>query len=433
MGIHGQHAHQALLSRSHQLALLDAYAGHAGLTDQVRRLAEKWRHLRQQITDLMGVEKRQQHLELLRHECHELEQWVLPAAQLSDLENTHQRLAHADQIAAGIATIINLLDGDNGFTPHQSLSRSQQELRSLVELDTQLAPLQELLDTVSIQLGETMTVLNRYAQNIEQDPERLKQVDEHLARLHELSRRHHQPAAQLNIRLAELQRELEHLEATDRHLAQLTLEQQQTHTAYLDAAKSLTHSRQHAATALNHQITALMRALGMRDGLLKIQFDQTSDDVPSPLGREHCEWLVSINPGQGLRALRKVASGGELARISLAIEVATLGQKHIGCMVFDEVDSGIGGAVAAGVGQKLRTLGSRQQVLCITHLPQVAAHGHAHLRVSKKSSKDATHLCIETLDQAGRCTELARMLGSVEITPETRAHAKKMLEQGQSV
>lgn len=175
-----------------------------------------------------------------------------------------------------------------------------------------------------------------------------------------------------------------------------------------------------------------MTELGMAGGVLRIELEPVTGDEPDPQGKERCELLVSANPGQPPRALRKVASGGELARISLAIEVATLGKDTVGTMVFDEVDTGIGGAVAEVVGQKLRSLGTQRQVLCVTHLPQVAAQGHAHLRVSKQSDGDTTRTQIEKLDAAGRRDELARMLGGVEITRETKAHAKQMLERAQA-
>jgi DNA repair protein RecN (Recombination protein N) len=174
-----------------------------------------------------------------------------------------------------------------------------------------------------------------------------------------------------------------------------------------------------------------MTELGMSGGRLVVELETSADKEPDPQGRERCELLVSANPGQPPRPLRKVASGGELARISLAIEVATLGKDTVGTMVFDEVDTGIGGAVAEVVGQKLRALGGQRQVLCVTHLPQVAAQGHAHLRVSKASDGESTRTQIEKLDAGGRRDELARMLGGVEITRETRAHAKQMLERAQ--
>src|SRR6185312_12999789 len=222
--------------------------------------------------------------------------------------------------------------------------------------------------------------LGRYAQDVDLDPERFAEVDTHLARLHELGRRHRLPVAELHGKAAALR---EHARAD-----------------YDKAATTLGKSRRKAADKLGKEVSALMAELGMAGGVLQVELEAAAGDEPDPQGRERCELLVSANPGQPPRALRKVASGGELARISLAIEVATLGKDTIGSMIFDEVDSGIGGAVAEVVGQKLRALGAEHQVLCVTHLPQVAAQGHAHLRVSKHSDGDVTRTQIEQLDAA---------------------------------
>ncbi len=230
-----------------------------------------------------------------------------------------------------------------------------------------------------------------------------------------------------------LRAELAELEGAGDALEQLASQREQLRSGYARAAGLLSQSRATAAAKLGQEVTVLMGDLGMIGGVLRVELESTDTDEPDAQGRERCELLVSANPGQPPRPLRKVASGGELARISLAIEVATLGKDSIGSMVFDEVDSGVGGAVAEVVGQKLRSLGTRHQVLCVTHLPQVAAQGHAHLRVSKHTDGDATRTRIEQLDVAGRRDELARMLGGVEITKETRAHAKRMLEQAQAV
>jgi DNA repair protein RecN (Recombination protein N) len=229
-----------------------------------------------------------------------------------------------------------------------------------------------------------------------------------------------------------LRTELAELEGAGDALEKLAAQREQLQHDYTIAAGQLSEARFTAAARLDIEVSALMSELGMTGGLLRIELEPVAGDEPDPQGKERCELLVSANPGQPPRPLRKVASGGELARISLAIEVATLGKDTVGSMVFDEVDTGIGGAVAEVVGQKLRSLGSQRQVLCVTHLPQVAAQGHAHLRVSKQSDGDATRTQIEKLDAAGRRDELARMLGGVEITRETRAHAKQMLERAQS-
>lgn len=430
--IHGQHEHQALLSRSHQLGLLDAYAGHEAQLTEVRELATQWRELGARIRKLSGGDDREQRLELLRHEVGELERWVLPAAELAELEASHKRLANAGRLAEGAAGVVELLDGDSEFAVRRALARAHAELGRLATIDARLAPMLELLDNASIQLGETADSLSRYAQDVELDPERYAEVDTQLTRLHELARRHRLPVTELHPRLAALQTELAELEGAGDALERLATERTRLERDYTKAAATLSQARRVAATRLGEEVSALMGELGMAGGRLVVELEPAEEAEPDPQGRERCELLVSANPGQPPRALRKVASGGELARISLAIEVATLGKDTIGCMVFDEVDTGIGGAVAEVVGQKLRALGAQRQVLCVTHLPQVAAQGHAHLRVSKHSDGDTTRTQIEKLDAAGRRDELARMLGGVEISRETRAHARQMLERAQS-
>jgi DNA repair protein RecN (Recombination protein N) len=430
--IHGQHEHQALLERTHQLNLLDAYAGNEGRVAQVRELAQQWRELGARIRKLAGGEDREHRLGLLRHELAELEQWALPADRLAELENSHKRLANASKLTEGIAGVVELLDGDSEFALRSSLSRAHAELGRLAGLDDRLSPMLELLDNAQIQLNEATDGLARYAQDVDLDPERYAEVDTHLTRLHELSRKHRLPVAELEARRIALHEELTELENAGEALERLEAQRAQLQRDYDKAADALSKARQTAAKRLGKEVSALMAELGMAGGVLQVQLEASETGEPDAQGRERCELLVSANPGQPPRPLRKVASGGELARISLGIEVATLGKDTIGCMVFDEVDTGIGGAVAEVVGQKLRALGARCQVLCVTHLPQVAAQGHAHLRVSKHAAGGSTHTRIEVLDTEGRRDELARMLGGVEITRETRAHAKKMLEQAQT-
>ncbi|MDW2981664.1 MAG: DNA repair protein RecN [Rhodanobacter sp.] len=430
--IHGQHEHQALLSRPHQLALLDAYAGHDDLLAQVRGSAVQWRELGAHMRKLSGGDDRDQRIELLRHEIDELEKWALPPAELAELEADHKRLANAGRLAEGTAGVVELLDGDSEFALRRALGRAQTELGKLAALDDALNPLLELLDNADIQLGEAADGLARYAQDVDLDPERYTEVDNHLARLHELSRRHRLPVAELYDRLAALRTELAELEGAGDALERLAAQRQRLLDEYTRAAAGLSEARAAAAARLGDEVSVLMAELGMAGGLLRVELEPAAGGEPDPQGGERCELLVSANPGQPPRPLRKVASGGELARISLAIEVATLGKDTIGSMIFDEVDTGIGGAVAEVVGQKLRALGTQRQVLCVTHLPQVAAQGHAHLKVSKHSDGDSTRTQIERLDAAGRRDELARMLGGVEITRETRAHAKQMLERAQT-
>ena len=430
--IHGQHEHQALLSRPHQLALLDAYAGHDVLLMQVRDSAMQWRELGSHMRKLAGGEDRVGRIELLRHEIEDLEKWALPAAELRELEASHKRLANTGRLVEGSAGVIELLDGDSDFALRRTLGRAHTELGKLAALDEKLTPLLELLDNASIQLGEAADGLGRYAQDVDLDPARFDEVDKHLSHLHDLSRRHRLPMDELADKLDQLMTELVELEGAGDALKQLDAKRLAVQDTYNKAAGELSLARARAAGKLGEEVSLLMSELGMAGGILRIELEAVTGTEPDPQGGERCELLVSANPGQPPRALRKVASGGELARISLAIEVATLGKDTVGSMIFDEVDTGIGGAVAEVVGQKLRSLGDQRQVLCVTHLPQVAAQGHAHLLVSKRSDGDSTHTQIETLNAGGRRDELARMLGGLEITRETRAHAKQMLERAQT-
>lgn len=430
--IHGQHEHQALLSRPHQLALLDAYAGHEALLASVRDSALQWRELNAHMRNLAGGEDRSGRIELLRHEIEALEKWVLPPAELSELEASHRRLANAGRLVEGSAGVVELLDGDSEFALRRALGRAHTELGKLAALDERLNPLLELLDNASIELGEASDGLSRYAQDVDLDPERFDEVDSHLSQLHELSRRHRLSATELPDKLEQLQTELSELEGAGEALEKCGAQRQVLQASYAKTANQLSQARAEAAERLGKEVSSLMTELGMSGGILRIDLEKVTSDDPDPQGQERCELLVSANPGQPPRALRKVASGGELARISLAIEVATLGKDTVGSMIFDEVDTGIGGAVAEVVGQKLRALGCQRQVLCVTHLPQVAAQGHAHLLVSKYVEGGSTQTKIDTLDASGRRDELARMLGGLEITRETRAHARQMLAQAQT-
>jgi len=429
--IHGQHEHQALLSRQHQMALLDAYAGNETLQTAVRDTARAWRDAVARIRTLSGGDDREHQIDLLSHELAELDRWALAPAALEDLETQHRRLANAGRLAEGANGVVEMLDGESEFAIGRALLRAHAELSRLAELDATLAPTLDLLDSAQIQVGEAVDGLSRYAQDVELDPERLAEVDTHLTHLHDLSRRYRLPIEELTAKAEELRERLTELEGAGDALERLGLERDRLRVAYDTAATALSAARADAASRLGTAVAGLMAELGMAGGRLDVALEPVEGDDPDPQGRERCELLVSANPGQPPRPLRKVASGGELARISLAIEVATLGNDNIGCMIFDEVDTGIGGAVAEVVGQKLRALGERVQVMCVTHLPQVAAQGHSHLKVAKESDGEATRTRIHALDAAGRRDELSRMLGGVEITKETRAHAKKMLDRAQ--
>ena len=435
--IHGQHEHQALLDKSSQLALLDAYGGHADALAQVHDLAARWRDVDTQMRALAGEHDHSERIALLEHQLGELDRHALTPAELSTLDETHKRLANAGQLLQGSGAIAELLDGDSELAALRAVNRAQNELRRLAELDPNLAPARELLDAAAIQLGEANDLIGRYRDALDLDPERLTEAEAQIARLHELARKHRVPMSELKSHADSLRNELENLRGAGERLIVLGSERERIGKAYAAAAAKLSQARAETARLLGTDVSSLMDELGMAGGRFEVSLEKMEKSMPDAQGLERVEFLVSANPGQPPRALRKVASGGELSRISLAIEVAALGlddgnPDQISTMVFDEVDSGIGGAVAEVVGQKLRRLGEQRQVLCVTHLAQVAAQGHQHLRVAKSSDGKSTEIAIAALDAKSRRDEIARMLGGIDITRETLAHAKQMLGRTKS-
>ena len=428
--IHGQHEHQALLEKSSQLALLDAYGGHAEVLNETAGFAARWRAIDGQIRALSGEQDNSERIALLEHQLDELDRHALDPAELDALNEAHKRLSNAGQLIQGSTALAELLDGDGEFNLLRIAARAQGETARLAEVDPNLAGVRELLDAAQIQLAEANAALARYRDSLDLDPERLASVEAQIGKLYELGRKHRVPVARLKPHAQTLREELDALRDAGAALTRLERERSGVERGYRTAAAKLSALRAETARRLGNDVSALMGELGMSGGRFESQIEGTGKATPDAQGDERVEFLVSANPGQPPRALRKVASGGELSRISLAIEVAALGLDEIGTMVFDEVDAGIGGAVAEVVGQKLRRLGSRRQVLCVTHLPQVAAQGDRHLRVAKSVEDSTTRTGIETLDPKARRDEIARMLGGVEITRETLAHAKQMLERG---
>lgn len=429
--IHGQHEHQALLERGHQLDLLDAFARHPDLTTTVRNEALRWAELDRQRLALSGTGDVGERMLWLEHQLGELETERLDPVDIDELLQAQRRQANAAGLAQGCDSALERLAGDE----HAGLSRRLRQLRNdltrLSELEPRLADVLGLLESADIQLDEATRSLERIRDDFDLDPSRLQQLDDRLSRLHELARKHRLPLERLAERRDALRTELDSLRDAGEQLDHLQRALDQTRTSWQQAAEALSASRRAAADRLGDSVSALMAELGMNGGVFTVQIEPTLPAQPHASGAERIEFLVSANPGQPPRPLRKTASGGELARISLAIEVATLGLDTVPSMIFDEVDTGIGGAVAEVVGQKLRGLGEHRQVLCVTHLPQVAAQGHGHFRVSKAVNGASTHSAVEPLDAAARIEEIARMLGGIEITVETRANARQMLQRAQ--
>jgi DNA repair protein RecN (Recombination protein N) len=344
-------------------------------------------------------------------------------AQLAEERTRHSnrgRLAEAAQAAVGL-----LYDSDNG-NAHATASRALAGIKTLSGVDPRLAKVVPMVDEATIQIREAARELSRYLETLDIDPARQEEVERRLAAIEELSRKHRVTAGELVGRASQLEGELAELDSADNNLSALKKQQAEALDAYRKLATQLSLARQAAARALSKDITARMQTLGMAGGRFLIDVSQPNGE-PSLHGLDSIEFRVTANPGQPLRPLAKVASGGELSRLSLAVQVAC-SSKDTRCMVFDEVDSGVGGAVAEIVGRELKALGFSGQTLCVTHLPQVAAQGHHQLRVSKLTDGKTTRTTISELTMDERVEEVARMLGGKEITGKAREHAREMLQ-----
>lgn len=428
--IHGQHAHQSLLHRDCQRQLLDSYADNAALLAEVAGHYHEWRQAHAALRELnTGVPDRDAEIELLRYQVRELEDRVLEAAELEQLEQEHKRLANLQQVLEQAQQALTLLsDESRGALP--AVRAAGRTLQEILPFEAALAPGHELIDSTAIQLDEAVTALRHYLDSAEPDPERLQELDQRLGDLHDLARKHHCSMTELPQHLKQLQQRHEALEhGEERHTA-LKAQLQRALQAYRQTTARLHEVRALAAPKLATALMENMRELGMLDGVMEIRVDpQDPERPPSLSGNDRVEFLVSTNPGQPPAPLSKVASGGELSRISLAIQVIAAAGNGVPTLIFDEVDVGIGGRVAEIVGQQLRQLAGQRQVLCVTHLAQVASLGHQHLRVSKDNADGSSHTRVQVLEAEQRIDEIARMMGGLEITTQTVAHARDMLDR----
>jgi len=426
--IHGQHEQQALLARPSQLALLDAFARNDAERSQVRQAAARWQALVDEAEALSRQGDVSDRIGYLEHQLGELQREDLDPASIAQLGSSHRRQAHASALIAACDVAVARLNGDEDTSALQLLQQTRHELARVAEHDPRLAEVDALLDSAAIQLDEALALLDRVHDDLDADPEQFEDIERRLGRLHDLARKHRVPMETLGEHRDAMEAEVEQLRGADTRLQALAGQIERAASQWQTVADTLSASRRKAAKALSDTTTTLIGELGMGGGQFLIEIEPQAVAKPDPNGAERVEFLVAANAGQPPRALRKVASGGELSRISLAIEVAALGLDAVPTMVFDEVDSGIGGAVADIVGHKLRALGEKRQVLCVTHLPQVASKGHAHYRVSKAPVDGMTQSAVEKLDPKAREEELARMLGGVEVSKEARAAARKLLQ-----
>ena len=421
--IHSQHAHQSLLRRPIQRSLLDTYAGAETLIVEVSETAQRWRVLQEEYSRLAGqTEESDARRALLTYQIEELEVLNPQPGELEALEAQHKLLANAAYI----------IDSANDIAAGCEAQRDQ--LARIVQLanDERMTGsatdnLRELLQSALIQLDEAQAETARFAASVELDPEGLRAAEERLGALHDMARKHRAQPDALHELLATLQAELESLAGGTEQLASLEEALGDTALAWRTHAKALSERRRDAAALLSKRVMETLTDLAMTKCVFEIALIPFKDENPDPRGAEDIEFLIATNPGAAPGPLNKVASGGELSRISLALQVVAADTATSPTMVFDEVDVGIGGGIAEVVGDLLRTLGERSQVLVVTHQPQVAAKGHQHLLVTK-TGEDAVHSELTLLAGAARIEEVGRMLGGAKLTDSTLAHAREMLE-----
>jgi len=424
LDIHGQNAHQSLLRPDAQRALLDGYAGVADTVEQVAVLHRDWQTLRRRRISLAeNAEAVAAERELLQFQRSELEGLAFDASDWNAVQEDHARLAHAASLletaAFGIET---LSEADNACLAQ--LNALAVRLRDGMVHDASLGETLQMLESAQAELQETVYALRHYQQRMDTDPQRLHIQEQRIQTVLDTARKYRVAPEQLGEALQRILARLAEL-GGDADLAELAQQEESARQAYLAAAQKLTAVRKKAAAKLAREITESMQALAMEGGSFAVALMPLAE--ASAYGMEAIEFQVAANPGVPPRSLAKVASGGELSRISLAIQVATSQLSSVPTLIFDEVDSGIGGRVAEIVGHLLKKLGKDYQVLCVTHLPQVAAAADRQWQVSKAVENGVTLSHITLLDGKQRVEEIARMLGGVKITETTRKHAAEML------
>ena len=426
--IHSQHEHQSLLKTDTHRRLLDEYAGAGELARQVQLAAQRCRQTEKALLQASRQSEEQSaRQQLLAYQLDELDNLSLQDGELEELENEQRQLASADQILHSCQQVINICSENDAGSVLEALTASLQRLDSFKNHSSQLGEASDLIASAQIQIEEAVGELTRYLDHFEADPERQQYVEERLSAIFELARKHRIQPAELPVLQQQLIDELEgqQQQAADAERLQEELTAYQAH--YRQLSEKLSAQRSKGAGKLAKAITQEIQRLGMPGGRIELQLTPLDADTYPVTGLENVEFLVSANPGQPAKPLAKVASGGELSRISLGIQVITAQTSRVPTLVFDEVDVGIGGPTAEIVGQLLRQLGARGQVLTVTHLPQVAAQGHQHLFVRKQQTRNSTRTCIDQLDTEARIQEVARMLGGIDLTDESLAHARKLL------
>ena len=426
--IHSQHEHQSLLRRETHRKLLDEYAGTTELAEQVATIFQQWNSADKKLRRLLEQsDELTARRDLLTFQMEELQQLGLDNKELARLEEEQHSLANADQIVQESHNLMAICDREESFNLRDGLNRALAILSGLKHKPEALASAEELLQSAMIQLEEAIHEIENHIDRFEADPQRLQQVEERLSAIFQLSRKHRVNADQLVETLESLQAELAELEGGEESVDNLQKELEQLAGEYRKLSQKLGKQRIKAAKSMAKEINQQLQNLSMEGAELVVSTTPLAEGEFRATGNETIEFLIATNPGQPHKPLQKIASGGELSRVSLAIQVVAAAHSDIPTLVFDEVDVGIGGSTADIVGQLLKQLGDRGQVISVTHQPQVAAHAHHHYRASKIIETDGAESLMVQLDQQQRVEELARMLGGAKVTEQTLSHASELL------
>lgn len=428
LDIHSQHEHQSLLHRATHQRLLDDFCVSAKHLAAMQTTYKQWQKNAQLINQLSNRSQEDSaQTQLLSYQLTELDELGIAVDEVSKLEAEFKSLNHADETVASVQSALTLCGGDDEKNATAAMHQALTALNELPEKNARVISIIELLESASIQLDEAVSDLRAFSDEFEANPERLEQVNTRLGLLHAIARKHKVKPNELAQVIADLRQQLNLIENSDAELEKLEAADKQLRIDYIKVAGEISKQRKKGSSKLSKQVNEQLKQLGMPHASLEVQLLASDKDKPAANGLEVVEFLVSTNPGQTAKPLIKIASGGELSRISLAIQVITAQTSHIPSLVFDEVDVGIGGGVAKVVGQLLRQLAERTQVLCVTHQAPVAGQGHHHFFVSKFTKAGSTLTQITELSETEIVREVARMLGGEDLSDESLAHAEQMV------
>lgn len=424
--IHGQHQHQTLLHHQSHRKQLDNYANNKELLQITEQLYYSHAKLTKELLDLTNQEISQDKINLLQYQINEINSLELQEGEIETLNEEHKLLHNAHEYLTNINTITELLTNNDGTNARRILENIIHSTKNLPTQNNNIKNLNELINNALIQCDEALNEINSFASQVQLDPERLQEIEARMGELHRIARKYQISPQQLPTKLQELQKEIVELKDNDEQKANIQNMIKNIEQQYSKISKELHISRVKHAPLLAAEITQIIQKLGMPKGLVKIAI--TPLEKITAYGTDHVEYKVCTNPGMPPDSLNKIISGGELSRISLAIQMITAQRGSTPTLIFDEVDVGIGGATASLVGQLLNQLSERLQVLCVTHQPQVAAHAHQHFLVEKYIQGQQTFTNIKELSAKEKVLEIARMLGGLKITEQTILNAKELLE-----